>query len=123
MRTFSLITALSLSILGWISFLGVESHGMEANSGEDVTLLCANMSKYDSFTFWFRLDTTNRGSVKRKPPPSYTETTFTVVHTVQTCSPTIRIMINITLTTALPLSRCTLLTSSLSPEKVVSTQK
>uniref|UniRef100_A0A3Q1J738 Immunoglobulin domain-containing protein n=1 Tax=Anabas testudineus TaxID=64144 RepID=A0A3Q1J738_ANATE len=38
---------------GWISVSG--SHSVTVQPGGDVTLLCPNVSNYDSMIFWFRL--------------------------------------------------------------------
>ncbi|XP_062300719.1 uncharacterized protein LOC134005745 [Scomber scombrus] len=55
MKTFTLITALSLCSISWISVSVSESHIVKVQSGEDVTLQCNNPSKYASESFWSRL--------------------------------------------------------------------
>uniref|UniRef100_A0A8C4I2L0 Immunoglobulin V-set domain-containing protein n=1 Tax=Dicentrarchus labrax TaxID=13489 RepID=A0A8C4I2L0_DICLA len=55
MKNFTLITALSLCSFSWISVSGSESQTVEAQVGEEVTLLSTNMSKYDSVSFWVKL--------------------------------------------------------------------
>ncbi|XP_044196629.1 uncharacterized protein LOC122973286 isoform X2 [Thunnus albacares] len=55
MKTFTLITALSLCSISWISVSVSESQVVEVQSGQEVTLQCPDRLKYDSVTFWLRL--------------------------------------------------------------------
>ncbi|XP_039677599.1 uncharacterized protein LOC120572371 [Perca fluviatilis] len=61
MRNFILITALLLCSLSWISVSPSESHTVEVQSGGDVTLMCANISRVITTTEWFRV-------INRKKP-------------------------------------------------------
>ncbi|KAK2812307.1 hypothetical protein Q5P01_000034 [Channa striata] len=62
MKTIRLITALSLCALSWISVLVAQSHIVDVQSGEEVTLMCTNVTNYTSLVFWFRLVKTNQVS-------------------------------------------------------------
>uniref|UniRef100_A0A3Q3L2L0 Immunoglobulin V-set domain-containing protein n=1 Tax=Mastacembelus armatus TaxID=205130 RepID=A0A3Q3L2L0_9TELE len=52
-KLFNVLSLLFVS--GWISVSAAESQTVKVQPGEEVNLLCPNMSKYDDLTFWFRL--------------------------------------------------------------------
>uniref|UniRef100_A0A671XUF2 Ig-like domain-containing protein n=1 Tax=Sparus aurata TaxID=8175 RepID=A0A671XUF2_SPAAU len=55
MKNFTLIAALSLCIISWISASVSQYQTVAAQPGEEVTLQCNNISKHDSQTFWSRM--------------------------------------------------------------------
>ncbi|XP_050931590.1 uncharacterized protein LOC108881998 [Lates calcarifer] len=55
MRSFTLITALILCCINWISVSVSETQTVEVQLGQEVTLLCPNISKQESVIEWFRL--------------------------------------------------------------------
>ncbi|KAM8747923.1 uncharacterized protein AB9X84_015787 [Acanthopagrus schlegelii] len=55
MKSCTSITALLLCSLGWISVQGSDSHAVECQPGDEVTLLCSNLSTSPTQTDWFRV--------------------------------------------------------------------
>uniref|UniRef100_A0A3Q3LCS4 Immunoglobulin domain-containing protein n=1 Tax=Mastacembelus armatus TaxID=205130 RepID=A0A3Q3LCS4_9TELE len=52
-KLFNVLSLLFVS--GWISVSAAESQTVKVQPGEEVNLLCPNMSKYDGLMFWIRL--------------------------------------------------------------------
>ncbi|XP_073330776.1 T-cell surface glycoprotein CD8 beta chain-like [Pagrus major] len=55
MKSFTSITALLLCSLSWNSVSGSESHTVKVQPGDEVTLLCSNISTSPTQTDWFRV--------------------------------------------------------------------
>ncbi|XP_074480118.1 uncharacterized protein LOC141760908 [Sebastes fasciatus] len=55
MKTFTLITALTLCSFSWISVSGSECQTVEVQSGDEVTLTCTNITSAPVYANWFRL--------------------------------------------------------------------
>ncbi|XP_036968506.1 uncharacterized protein LOC119027430 [Acanthopagrus latus] len=55
MRNSTVLTAVLLCSLSWISVSGSESHTVEVQSGQEVTLLCSNFSSAITQIIWFRV--------------------------------------------------------------------
>ncbi|KAK9524522.1 hypothetical protein VZT92_016910 [Zoarces viviparus] len=55
MKSFTLITALSICSFCWMSVSVSQCQTVEVQAGGEVTLLSANTSTYDAVSFWFRL--------------------------------------------------------------------
>ncbi|XP_044039093.1 uncharacterized protein LOC122869824 [Siniperca chuatsi] len=55
MMNFTLITALILCSLSWISDSASESQTVNVQPGEEASLLCSKMSESDSVALWFRV--------------------------------------------------------------------
>ncbi|XP_036968483.1 uncharacterized protein LOC119027415 [Acanthopagrus latus] len=55
MRNSTVLTALLLCSLSWISVSGSESHTVEVQSGQEVTLLCSNYTGSPTQIIWFRV--------------------------------------------------------------------
>ncbi|GLD65093.1 uncharacterized protein AKAME5_002930400, partial [Lates japonicus] len=55
MRSFTLVTALFLCCINWISVSVSETQTVEVQLGQEVTLLCPNISNEQTEAEWFRL--------------------------------------------------------------------
>ncbi|XP_055358365.1 uncharacterized protein LOC129603009 [Betta splendens] len=55
MRNFTSVSALLLYACNWICVSSSETHIVEVQRGQNVTLLCSNISKGPTYTEWFRV--------------------------------------------------------------------
>ncbi|XP_022607958.1 uncharacterized protein LOC111226929 [Seriola dumerili] len=78
MRSFTLITALLLYSYSWISVSVSQSQTVNVQSGEDVTLLCSNISRSPTQTDWFRLVNRTKASCISSMYQSEDEASFCV---------------------------------------------
>ncbi|XP_040887443.1 uncharacterized protein LOC121177259 isoform X2 [Toxotes jaculatrix] len=62
MRSFTLITALFLCCSNWICVSVSETQTVEVQPGQEVSLLCSNISRTIAYTFWSRLHKMNNVS-------------------------------------------------------------
>ncbi|XP_038586806.1 uncharacterized protein LOC119911897 [Micropterus salmoides] len=76
MRSFTLITAFLLCSLSWISVSVSESQTVEVQPGEEVTLLCSNISRDPTQTDWFKLINRTKPSCISSMYQSYDNASF-----------------------------------------------
>uniref|UniRef100_A0A671Y1C1 Ig-like domain-containing protein n=1 Tax=Sparus aurata TaxID=8175 RepID=A0A671Y1C1_SPAAU len=55
MKSFTFMTSLLLCSLSWISVSGSESHTVEVQTGDEVTLLCSDLATSPTQREWFRV--------------------------------------------------------------------
>ncbi|XP_056225508.1 uncharacterized protein LOC130164655 [Seriola aureovittata] len=76
MRSFTVATASFLCCISWISVSVSQSQTVEVQSGEDVTLLCSNISRSPTQTDWFRLVNRTKASCISSMYESENEASF-----------------------------------------------